>query len=68
MQPSNMENYVTDNYVTMGTSCRRRHHHKVTFRMYFAQRGALRRIEFAPVALVFSSLIFGRASLRCVGC
>ena len=55
----------------MGISRRRRHHYNVTFRVYFAERGAFRRVEFAPVTLVFSGLIFGRASLdwfRWVGC
>jgi hypothetical protein len=47
----------------MGISRRRRHHYNVTFRVYFAERGAFRRVEFAPVTLVFSGLIFGRASL-----
>ena len=51
----------------MGISRRRRHHHNVTFRVYFAERGALRRSEFAPVTLVFSGLSFSRASLRWVG-
>ena len=53
-------------------SCGCRHQHYVAFRVYFAERGAFRRIEFAPVALVFSGLIFGRASLSydgvSVGC